>query len=802
LKVSLNWIRDLIDFDMEPHELADRLTMRGLAVEDVEHLCPEVQGVVTGRVTEVKRHPNADRLVVCRVDAGQGRSYRVVCGAPNVTRGAIYPFAPPGAVLPGGVKIKERPVRGEVSSGMLCSARELEIGPEANGILELTDVVNVGADIVRELGLEDYIFDIEVTANRFDLFSHVGVAREVRAIVGGEWRHYTPLVKEGGEGIDSIMDVDLQSPHGCPRYMARIIRGVTVGPSPFWLSRRLEALGLRSINNVVDASNYVLLELGHPMHTFDINNISGHKILVRQAFDGEKIVTLDGEERELDRETVAIADEEKAVAIAGIMGGLDTEVRENTRDILIECAHFNPSMIRASSRRLGLYTDASFRFERWVDPNGLPFALDRVTALIQDLAGGEVMRGRIDRYPDVVKGVSINLRPGRVGKVLGTKIGVKKMVDLLGLIDLPGCAEDNLIEVDVPTFRRDLMLEIDLIEEIARLIGYDRLEATGGALFDSATHVDRRGRDAIKSVLVAHGFREVYTTSFLGPDEVTTFLQEGDLAGICRLRNPVSVDAEVLRPSLLPGLLKVLRLNLNRNMPDIRIFETGTVFGPVPSSGKVPEERLSVAGLMVGKESPVHWSNGKERTCDFFDMKGVLNSLLCALGFSHVAVDGVSRRGFHPGKCASIEVDGHQVGLFGEIDPSLRNELDLPESPLLFEMDGNFLEQGEGRQRCAKISSYPAVNRDLSILVPRGVRYRDLEEAVRDIGGELLESVRLYDIYKGHQVPSDQLALAFSLVFRSLERTLRDEEVDRLMEELFHLLEKKFNARLRPMAGP
>jgi phenylalanyl-tRNA synthetase beta chain len=800
LKVSLNWLRDYIDIPEDFEKLANRLTMCGLAVEGIEHIVPDIEGIVVSRVTDVRKHPEADKLVICQVDPGDDLPVQVVCGAPNVVKDGIYPFAPIGSRLPGGMKIKKVKIRGEESNGMLCSGKELEISSDGDTILELDKTLKVGSLLVDALGLGDHVFDIEVTANRFDLLSHIGVAREIGAITGHHVRYPSNEVNEGTEKIEALADVHLADPVGCPRYMARVVRGVKVGPSPLWLSRRLESVGMRSVNNVVDAANYVLMELGHPLHTFDLNLLTDGKIIVRRASNGERIVSLDQEERILSEDDVVIADPDRGVAIAGIMGGLDTEVTDETRDILIEAAHFDPLCIRKTSKRLGLSSQASFRFERWVDPNSLPLALDRVTALLQEVAGGAIVAGWIDRYPKEVERVLIHLRPERVEKLLGMKIGTEKMVEYLESIDLRAIVKDDLIHVEVPTFRQDLKREVDLIEEIARLLGYDKFEAPDGSGSEVIARVDwlSSRRDLLKIHLISSGFREVCTTSFLGEDEISLLYPGADRADMWCLRNPISNDARVLRRSLLPGLLRVLKLNVNRNNSDLRIFELGTVFGPAIEDKKVPHESVRLAGLMVGKKSPVHWRDGSLDRCDYYDMKGVMSSLLRRMGCQRAKYLKTNMESFHPGKHVTIEVEGEEIGFFGELHPSLHKSFNVEDPPILFELDGHFFDRIERKQRFFEMSPFPSIKRDLSLLVPKGITHADLEESFRQTCGDLLEDNTLYDIYRGPQVPDDKSALTFALVFRSRDKTLKDEEVDGIMAKVFEEMAKEFSVTLRP----
>jgi len=803
VKVSLSWLREFIDISIDIPELADRLTMQGLAVEEIEHILPDIRGVITARVTEVKKHPNADRLSLCMVDTGEGSPLKVVCGASNVEEGGLYPFAPTGTRLPGGMEIREAEIRGELSSGMLCSGKELEIGVDGEGILRLDDALPIGADLVSELGLEDYILDIDVTANRFDLLSHIGIAREIGSITGNHIRLPDHAVTWGVENAGGEVSVDLLDREACPRYMACVIKGVKVTSSPFRLARRLETLGLRTVNNVVDVSNYVLMELGHPLHTFDSNLLKDDRIVVRRASERETIETLDGEKRELGPEDLVIADLEKPVAIAGVMGGLDTEVTDSTTDVFVECAHFNPVLIRRTSRRLALQSQASFRFERWVDPNSLSFALDRAVFLLQAHAGGVVSSGRIDEYPEEVKRKTVCLRPARADKLLGTSIDAREMAGLLEGIDLPVNENEGEIEVDVPTFRQDLTEEVDLIEEIARLVGYDRFdipEETGSRI---AAGADKRSQrmEQMKMLLAGQGFREVYTASFLNAEEMALLFPGIDTSTLWSVRNPISSNTGILRHSLLPGLIQVLKLNANRNNPDLRIFESGTVFNPMSTGEQKPQESTSVAGLISGGKSPVHWTNSSPESYDFFDLKGMVEFLFKEMGTPDVLCTNANRMPFHPGRCSSVTVSGVEVGCLGELHPSVCRALDLRDVPFLFELDTLCFEATNGKRTYIEVSSFPSVKRDLSLLVPNKVTHHDLETEIRDVCGDLLEELTLYDVYSGRQVPDGSEALTFALVLRSRKRTLNDREIEVLMGKVMKRIEKELGVTLRPMEG-
>ncbi|MDD5475559.1 MAG: phenylalanine--tRNA ligase subunit beta, partial [Syntrophales bacterium] len=603
--VSLKWLRDYVDIKLSPEELAEVLTMAGLEVESVTPGGPDFTGVVVSRITSVMPHPDADKLVICDVDSGSG-TIRVVCGAPNVREGLLAPLAPVGATIPGGYTVKHTKIRGQDSRGMLCSEEELGIGDDCSGIMMLDESLAPGEDLRRALGLEDTVFDIAVTPNRPDCLSIIGIAREVAALTGSELRYPDSTCRESGDPIEAEASVEIHSPHLCPRYTARLIRNVTVGPSPAWVRTRLEAVGLRSINNIVDATNFVMMETGQPLHAFDYAFLEEGRIVVRGAEENESFVSLDEKTRALKGDTLMICDGVKPVAIAGIMGGLNSEVQDGTDTILLESAYFDPVSIRKTARLLGMSTDAAFRFERGVDPEGVVKALDRAAQLISDLSGGTVAPGLIDEYPrTIVPPPVITLRTARVRQVLGHSIEPSGMESILLSLEMKvERAGMDDFSVTPPTFRGDLTREIDLIEEVARVNGYDNIPSTIPHLAPlSRADRERESIDnLIKNAFTGMGYSEVIHYSFTSPDSsrLLGYPENNESWRFVKIANPLTEDGSVMRTTLVYGLLLCAKKNLNLGNNTLKLFETGKVFINT-REGSLPLEKERLGGLITGE---------------------------------------------------------------------------------------------------------------------------------------------------------------------------------------------------------
>ena len=794
MKISWLWLGEYVDINLSVKELAERLTLSGTEIASITPLASDLSGVVVGEVISKDKHPRADRLSVCRVDVGE-EILTIVCGAPNVAAGQKVPTALLGSILSAGFKIEAREIRGVFSQGMICSERELNISEEAAGIMILADDAPVGRPLKEVIPLGDMVLEAELTPNRSDCMSMVGIAREVAIICQTALHKPAVTLSEGQKEVDKLVRVNIEDVKGCPRYTARLIQGVKVGPSPFWLSRRIEAAGVRSINNVVDVTNYVMLELGQPLHAFDYDLLAGAKIQVRRACQGEKFITLDEKEHLLDPEILLICDGQKPVALAGIMGGLHSEVTAGTQNILLESAYFHPAIIRRGSKKLNISTESSQRFDRGVDPNGLVLALDRAAQLIAELAGGTVERGVVDLYPKPIDPLNIILRIERVNHILGTSLSsgqVAVFMEKLGF-KIDG---DDPIKVQVPTFRPDISREIDLIEEIARLYGYDKIKASIriGGTFKSTQDLEEENTNKIKSALCGLGLQEVVTNSLTDPDLLTSI---GCPLPARRIINPLSEDLSVLRPSLIPSLLQVLRRNFHRTIRDIRIFELGKVFHE--HAGKDSSaEQWDLCAAIAGRRSPVNW-DGKDEPVDFYDLKGFLESLMGKLSidnFRFLPYDGGGM--FRAGFAARLMLGDNLCGTLGQLAAKVKSVFDLEEDVFLFDLNVSFLIKAMVRdRRYVSLPKFPAADRDLAIVVPEEVLAGEVERFIQHTGGELVVDVCLFDVYRGKQIASKSKGLAFSIRYQSPRRTLTDTEVEDVQQKIIAALQEDFRAELR-----
>ncbi len=820
MRVPYAWLKEYVDIDMSPEELARVLTMQGVNVDAVERPAA-FSGVVVGRVLEVAPHPNADRLRVCRVDVGEGNGsdgrYRtIVCGAPNVAAGQHVPVALPGAELPGGVRIGRTRLRGVDSEGMICSARELGLPDPSGGagIMVLPELP-VGEDLKAALGLEDAVLVLDLTPNyAAHCQSMIGVAREVAASRGAAVRRPAVRLAESARATASAARVRIEAPELCPRYAARVIRGVRVGPSPLWLQRRLEAAGMRPINNVVDVTNYVMLELGQPLHAFDYDRLAGSgpdvkEIIVRRAREGEKIVTLDGQERALLPDDLVIADARGAVAVAGVMGGESSEVTVETVNILLESACFDPLAVRRTARRLGIRSEAAARFEKGVDPEGCGFAADRAAGLIQGLAGGEVLRGLLDEHPRPLKRRRVTLRPERLNALLGTDLDASDIAAYLGRLgfDVQDAAGEALL-VTVPTYRPDVASEADLAEEVARLHGYENIPTRlpRSPAVPSPLGRQRALAEAAREVCLAAGLTEVMTYSFMGTELL-------DRAGVpdddwrraaIPLANPLSADQAVMRTCLLPLLLEALAHNARHQQADAALFELGRVYLPsrLPLA-ELPEESLVLALAAAGRVEEPHWQ-GPPREADFYYLKGVVEAIGERLGLAgRLAFERAALPGFHPGRTARVLLcrpagEPVEVGVVGEVHPDVAEAFDLPGRACAAELDFSALLAGADPVRTyQQLPRYPAVDRDLAFILRDDVPAARAEEVIRVAGGDMLEKVTLFDVYRGAGIPPGHRSLAYTLVYRAPDRTLTDAEVDAAHDRVRQRLGEELGARLR-----
>ena len=797
MNVTLNWLKNYIDFELSASELADRLTMLGIEVESVKQLGAELEGVVVGSVGSIKPHPNADKLVLCQVDVGETEDLQIVCGAPNVREGMLAPAATIGATLPIGLTIKRAKLRGETSYGMLCSEKELGLSEDAAGLMELPTGTPLGTSLSEALGLDDVVFELEITPNRPDCLSLIGVAREIRAETGNPLKLPEVDCNEDGADIREITSVTIEAPNLCPRYAARVIRGVKVGQSPAWLQQRLESVGVGVINNIVDITNFVLMEYGQPLHAFDYHKLAENRIVVRCATAGEHITTLDEIDRELTPDMLVIADAEKPVALAGIMGGYDSEITETTSDVLLESAYFDPSSVRATAKTLGVSTEASYRFERGADPGIVLAALDRAAQLIAELAGGSICKGTVDVYPGQQPLTQIQLRPERVNFILGTAIEATEMAQILSDLGFKVKANGENYQVTVPTFRSDITREIDLIEEIARVYGYDNIPTTlpKGDIPVPAPNPSTEVRKRVKHFLLAAGMMETINYSFYAPNCFDKIRLNADdpLRSTLKLQNPLSPAMSVLRTTLLPSLLENAQHNRNHQIDTIALFEIGSVF--IRNGAQQEPER--VTGVLAGQIGDGVYSN-PYREPDFYDIKGLAEGILEVCGIVDYTLQKTDVSTFHPGRNAAVLLDDRQLGTFGEAHPEVLENYDLPYKAYLFDFDMEALvDAAIFAKRFEPIPVYPKVERDLAIVVDKEVLSDMPTGLIYATGGELVESVRLFDVYEGEQVPEGKKSLAYAITYHSATETLTDKAVNALHDKVVKRLNQELGAELR-----
>ncbi|MEJ2201276.1 MAG: phenylalanine--tRNA ligase subunit beta [Desulfuromonadaceae bacterium] len=798
--VTYNWLKEYVDFAFSPEELSHRLTMAGLEVDLMEELGAGLDSVVVARLLTVDPHPDADRLTLCQVDNGS-ESLQVVCGATNHKAGDLVALAQVGSVLPGDFQIKKSKIRGLASFGMLCSEKELGLVDEAEGILILPPELPLGMPVFEALGLKDVRYEIGLTPNRPDCLSLVGVAREVAAMAGTPLRLPAPRVPETGAEIGSQTAVAIEAPELCPRYAARLIRGVKIGPSPEWLVRRLESVGMRSISNVVDVTNFVLLELGHPLHAFDFNLLREGRIVVKAASEGEAFTTLDSQERALIGSDLTICDGGGPVALAGIMGGENSEIKPETTDVLLESAYFNPATIRRTSKRLGIHTESSHRFERGADVDMVPLALDRAAELIQQLAGGEVARGRLDVYPQALERRVLSLSVRRVADVLGITLEAPVIADLLSSI---GFAVDSgaadAMRVEVPSWRPDVEREIDLIEEIARLNGYDNIPVTMpvSQLLCHQESPERHRVARLRDYLVGCGCSEIINYSFVAEAQWDRIGLAADdpRRQTVRILNPLSEDQAVMRTTLVPSLLDCLARNLAYRNSDLQLFELRPVFQPQVDED-LPLETLRLTVALCGRRAPEGWAQERSPV-DFYDLKGMAEGILQLFHLGSVSWDAAGSEPFlHPGKSCALRIGQEQIGTLGEVHPRALEAFEIEQPVYLLDLDLSLLFARVGAHPGFRpLSRYPDVYRDSAFLLDNDISAARVFEVVGGIKNRHIEGVVLFDLYRGKGIPEGKKSLAIRVRYRSLEKTLTDEEIQSVHGKIIRALEKNLAAEV------
>ena len=799
MRFSVEWLEEYVESGLSPEELSERLTELGVEVDRLFSLGEPVSGLAAGVVTAVSAHPGADRLSLCQVDAGGASPVQVVCGAPNVRVGLTAPFAPAGAVLSGGLAIRAAKIRGEMSRGMLCSEKELGISEEAGGLMELPDGVAPGTALSELLGLGDSILDVDAAVNRPDCMNVFGLAREISAKERVPLRRPEGVVTESAVPVSERCSVEIEDPDLCPRYAARVIEGVQIGPSPLWMQRRLRSAGMRPINNVVDATNYVLMELGHPLHAFDLSTLSGRRIVVRRARAGERLTTLDKEERTLSPENLVIADAERAVAAAGVMGGFETEVTDGAADILLESAYFDPVSVRLTSKALGLQTEASKRFERGADPLAAVWALDRAAALILETAGGRACAGVVDCHPKPPSPKRARLRPSRLNGLLGAEIPpaeIRGILERLGFevseaLDDTGAAA---LEASVPTYRPDIAREADLIEEAARVWGYDRIPATLPVGDPSAPkrNAGRELRLRAGELLRRAGLSEAMNMVWDSPDSFDDLgLSEDDpRRRTAEVENPVNEERSVMRTTLLPSLMRNAVWNHRHQVESARLYELQRVFW---EAEEAPEERWTAGGVLWG-DGPKRW-DGSQRPLDFFDVKGAVESLLDGLGVSDWSLERSVHPSFHPGRSARLLAGGVPVGDFGEAHPDVTGRYKLPGRAYLFELDLEPLfAAARLERRLEPVPSRPGSFRDLTVELDASVSAGEAQRVLEAAAPEAVRSARLISLYDGEGVAAGKKRLTFALHCQLADRTLTSGEVDAAEERVVSALRSELGA--------
>lgn len=787
MKVPLSWLREFVDVDASAQDLADRLSLLGLAVEEIITTGEGISGILAGRVLEVRDHPTSSKpLVLVKADAGTGEVLDIVCGARNFAVGDMVPVAVPGATLPGGMEIGRRKLAGEPSNGMLCSGRELGISDDHSGIMILDDTITLGADVRDVLGLDDTILDVDVTPNRPDCLSILGIAREVAASYGTKLRDPIASLPEGEPSTADAVRIQIEDPEGCPSYVARVVAGIsTTAASPWWMRRRLLACGMRPISLIVDVTNYVMLERGQPLHAFDLQKVRGAQIVVRSATHAEPLRTLDGVDRILEPTDLAICDGEGPVAFAGVIGGGDSEVSESTTDILLESAYFDPIRVLRTARRLGVRTEASVRFERGVDTAGQRRAADRAAALIAEISGGVVYRGAIEAGSGSAAAAPIPLSLASASSLLGITVDESQATAILAAL---GCelssAGPLTLSVTSPTWRPDLRISEDLIEEIARHHGYDKIPVTLPPGGRSGGLTQRQStRRTLRRAILGSGVSEAQTLSLIEPAWFDRLGLPANHAwrAVVAVANPLSEEESVLRSSLIPGLVSAAQRNHARRNLSVALFEIGVVFAPTDQ--ELPDERLQAAVVLTGPR-PTGW-HGPSGEYDFFDAKGVVESVAASLGIAGVTFSAAGPSApFHPARTAIINVAGKPAGLVAELLPSAAEAFNLSSRVAIAVLDVDLWCDAAMPARNAPLHRFPPVERDIAFVVPATQSADGVKQELVLAAGSLLEDVSLFDVYTGEQAGDGNVSLAFALRFRDPERTLTDAEVDQAMNAI------------------
>ncbi len=799
MKASIEWLKEYTNIDVDVVKLGDILTMTGSKVETIEQKGNDIKNVVVGKILEIEKHPDADKLVVTKVDVGNEK-IQIVTGAKNIKEGDIVPIAKDGSELPGGVKIKKGSLRGVDSYGMMCSIGELNLGladypnqiEDGIMILDKSLEKDIGKDIVDILNLKEDIIDFEITSNRPDCFSIEGLGRETAASLNETFKNPRKNIDELNVETKKELEglkVDIEAPDLCYRYIARIVKNVKVGPSPEWMVRRLKACGIRSINNIVDITNYVMLEMGQPMHAFDINSIEGKHITVRRAKKGEKITTLDEQERELDENNLVIADDKKAVAIAGVMGGLNSEIEDDTTTVVFESAVFYGGSVRKTAKKVGLRTESSSRFEKGLSAENALRAANRAVELIELLGAGEAIDGKIDVYPTKQKINKIKFDVEKINNLLGTDLSKQEMVAILEKLDIK-VEEDTIIS---PYFRMDLEFLADIAEEIGRFYGYDKLDST---LIKADTTLGIRNKEQnikkkVRDVLVNNGLSEIYTYGFVSQKDLEmSNISEETVKYAITIQNPLSDEYKLMRPTTIPSMMQILATNANKKNQNVKLFDLSRNYRNIKQevqNGEVPlqEEILTIG--MYGED------------VDFYTLKGLLENILEAISINHYEVEKETKNAsYHPGRCANIAIGKDIVASFGEVHPEVLDNYMISKRAYLLEANiTKLVKYAKQNKKYVEVPKFPAVERDIAVIIDETIEVGQIEKIVTKKAKKLLESIQLFDIYRNEKLGENKKSVAYSLIFRDKNKTLSDEEINQIMEDIIAELEKQLGATLR-----
>lgn len=810
MQVSIKWLKDYIDFTETPEQLADKLTMAGIPVENVVDPGEGLEKVVTGRIEKLEPHQNSDHLQICTMNVGLAENIIIVTGAQNVAEGQVVPVAMVGAHLPNGMKISKGKLRGVASNGMLCSAQELKLDLEKlpeeqkTGIFILPSDTPVGIPAKDVLGLNDVVLEFELTANRADCFSVFGLVREIAAITGN--KPHFPEIKvneDDNTKLNDIFSVEIADPDLCSRFSTRMLKNVKIGPSPEWMQQRLEGAGIRSINNVVDVTNFVMIELGHPMHAYDYDKITGKKLIARRAIEGEELHTLDDTSRKAKGEMLVIADSEKAAGLAGIMGGFETEITDTTTTVVLESADFYGPCIRRTARACGLSSEASGRFERGVDSETTIKALDRAAQLLQEMGACTVCEGIVDVYPNPKQANYVTFTPEQINNHLGTNIAKDVMLNIITSVGFDVTKDENdEIAVKVPSWRNDVTCMADISEEIARLHGFDKIKSTlpNGVSMQGTQSAKQTFIDKVKASLSSQGLYE--TISFALTNEETfnklNIPQDSPLRKAVPIMNPLSDEYPLVRTTLLSSIFDNLARNLARKNDDVALFEVGSVFFPkaLPVT-ELPDEVVKIAGAITGRRNAQGWNQTNDMV-DFYDAKGIIEELLANLRVTRYTVETGTHYAMHPGKTALFKKGRDVIATVGEVHPAVLSAYGITKPVYIFELDATIVMKYMAKDLKYKaLPKYPATSRDLAMLVDVDVNAADIEKAMTKAAGQNLTQITLFDVYTGKQVEEGKKSLAFSLTFQSNDKTLTDAEIDPAIEKIVAKLQKDFNANLR-----